>query len=520
MSGTPDGPGPEPDVVIVGAGLTGCLLAVELLDQDPSLRVLLLEAGAWAAPDHGQASGHGHEFHHRLYREHFARRTEIAPSGVIEAVGGGSLAWTAISPRPRPSELADWPEDVRSALDGSLLARAEQLLGVATAHSDGPLAAATATRLRAAAAAGRLPFADPPTGLEGYATPIATASEGHAFSPVPRLNHALAEHGTGPAPRLDLRTGCRLTGLAMAGGRVRTLRTTRGEIRLGSGTAVVLATNTVEATRQVLLALPDHPLAGRNLLGHLQSTLTMRVPLHSVRPDFVWGTLLVPGRGTDRHLHVQARLAHGPLAGDRVAALRRLVPGLSGPGLFAGADDRHLAVHLTAVGEIGPTRADDTHRIVLSDTAVDSHGTPQAEVASRQDLMDDPLWEEMDDALEAVAAVLAAPGTRYGGAPGDPTWSAAMPARSGWSHGGRRWEGCLHSAGTLWMSPSADFGVTDANGLVHGTDNLHVAGLALFPTAGSHNGGLTAVALTLALADHLTGRSSAATGEPSREVAA
>ncbi|MFF2619044.1 GMC oxidoreductase [Kitasatospora sp. NPDC058046] len=499
----------EPDVVVVGAGLTGCVLASQLLDREPSLRVLVLESGPWAAPDHGQTAGHGHEFHNRLYREHFTRRTGIAPSGIIEAVGGGSLAWTAVSPRPRPSELAGWPSAVRSAaLSPTMLARAERLMGVTGAHSRGPLVDPVADALRIARAAGRLPFTDPstPPGPDDCATPIATAAEGHAFSPVPLLSTALTRHASGPDPRLDLRTECRLTGLGLTGSRVRTLRTTHGEIPLGAGTAVVLATNTVEATRQVLLALPNHPLAGRNLIGHLQSTLIMRVPAPSPRPAFEWGTLLLPGHGADRHLQVQVRLAHGPIPGDRAAVLRRRVPGLSGPGLFAGADERHLAVHLTAVGEIGPARDDEAQRITLSRSVRDTNGTPVAEVSTRPDLMDDPMWEAMDDALETVAAVLARPGTGYGGTPGQTGWDTAMPARAGWSHGGRRWEGCVHSAGTLWMSDSAESGVTDPSGRVHGVDNLYVTGLALFPSAGSHNGGLTAVALALALADRLTGR--------------
>ena len=37
----------EPDVVIVGAGLVGWVLATELLRVDPNVRVLVLEAGSW-----------------------------------------------------------------------------------------------------------------------------------------------------------------------------------------------------------------------------------------------------------------------------------------------------------------------------------------------------------------------------------------------------------------------------------------------------------------------------------------
>jgi choline dehydrogenase-like flavoprotein len=46
-------------------------------------------------------------------------------------------------------------------------------------------------------------------------------------------------------------------------------------------------------------------------------------------------------------------------------------------------------------------------------------------------------------------------------------------------------------------------GVVDADGRVHGTGNLYVAGGSVFPTGGYANPSLTIAALTLRLADHL-----------------
>ena len=50
-------------------------------------------------------------------------------------------------------------------------------------------------------------------------------------------------------------------------------------------------------------------------------------------------------------------------------------------------------------------------------------------------------------------------------------------------------------------------GVVDADGRVHGTHNLFIAGASVFPTAGFANPTLTIVALALRLADHLAGMS-------------
>lgn len=63
-----------------------------------------------------------------------------------------------------------------------------------------------------------------------------------------------------------------------------------------------------------------------------------------------------------------------------------------------------------------------------------------------------------------------------------------------------------HHMGTTRMDPDARRGVVDLDGRVHGSTNLYVAGSSAFPTAGGANPTLTILALTLRLADHLSGR--------------
>jgi len=60
-----------------------------------------------------------------------------------------------------------------------------------------------------------------------------------------------------------------------------------------------------------------------------------------------------------------------------------------------------------------------------------------------------------------------------------------------------------HHGGTTRMSAEPSQGVVDAEGRVHGMENLYVAGSSVFPTNGSGNPTLTIVALALRLADHL-----------------
>lgn len=75
---------------------------------------------------------------------------------------------------------------------------------------------------------------------------------------------------------------------------------------------------------------------------------------------------------------------------------------------------------------------------------------------------------------------------------------------------GSDWAGRLqhgnHHMGTTRMHNDPAQGVVDADGRVHGVDNLYAAGSSVFPTAGSANPTLTIVALALRLADRLRDR--------------
>jgi choline dehydrogenase-like flavoprotein len=63
-----------------------------------------------------------------------------------------------------------------------------------------------------------------------------------------------------------------------------------------------------------------------------------------------------------------------------------------------------------------------------------------------------------------------------------------------------------HHAGTTRMHVDPRYGVVDADGRVHGTDNVYVTGASVLPTAGFANPTLTIVALAVRLADHLKKR--------------
>ncbi|MEA2000980.1 MAG: GMC family oxidoreductase [Actinomycetota bacterium] len=63
--------------------------------------------------------------------------------------------------------------------------------------------------------------------------------------------------------------------------------------------------------------------------------------------------------------------------------------------------------------------------------------------------------------------------------------------------------GGWHHMGTTRMSSDPDNGVVDANCRLHGVDNMYVAGSSVFPTSGYANPTLTLVALAVRLGRHL-----------------
>jgi choline dehydrogenase-like flavoprotein len=66
-----------------------------------------------------------------------------------------------------------------------------------------------------------------------------------------------------------------------------------------------------------------------------------------------------------------------------------------------------------------------------------------------------------------------------------------------------RFTDASHHMGTTRMSETPATGVVDAEGRMHGVENLWLAGSSIFPTAGHANPTLTIVALTLRLAERL-----------------
>src|SRR3712207_3282931 len=241
------------------------------------------------------------------------------------------------------------------------------------------------------------------------------------------------------------RSGCRITRV-----HVRYQGVDRQVDVPATGT-VLLALGTIENTRQALLAVPEKPLIGRNLMVHVRSNLTFRLPHDpfpaldpELEPDpvaqqllrelqvsalYVKGIHTHPIDGSRGHYHVQVTASGvGELGMNSEAELFKKIPNIEELDQFHHLTDHWVVVTLRGIGEmVGDKTADPQNRIVTG--APDGNGVPRAVVRLETNWTDpadpritdhtDPtrtkdndLWDAMDAASEELAQIIADGGTR------------------------------------------------------------------------------------------------------------
>jgi choline dehydrogenase-like flavoprotein len=104
------------DVIVVGGGTFGSVVAERLFNHDPtrSRRILVLEAGPFVVPEHVQNLPFmgGAPSTRAPWTFHPA----LNYAGLLFAIGGRSLTWGGWSPELLDEEMTKWPASVRSAL--------------------------------------------------------------------------------------------------------------------------------------------------------------------------------------------------------------------------------------------------------------------------------------------------------------------------------------------------------------------------------------------------------------------
>lgn len=566
------------DIIVVGGGSFGAVAATHLFDLDTAHRhrILILEAGPLALPEHVQnlppdlsppGKGAPGTVWGQPWETDSPKTWNNVFPGLAFCVGGRSVFWGGWSPYFIDSELADpsWPPSVvkdltqkvlppSSPVESYLDAAARQV-GTDTTNDFvfGPLHDALRQRLFEGLMA-RSASADPVlTGNRGklaamadLEAPLAVQSAPsrpgsfplNKFNAVQLLIRAarVAEFEAQAAAPFDLAASdakkrlmivdnIYVTRLVRSGGTITQVQTNQGNIDVPPGGTVILGMGTIENTRMALNTVPEKNLIGRNLMVHLRSNVTIRVPHSSfsslaLSKELAVSALFVKGIHTRSdgvskgHFHIQiTATGTGELGMNSEAELWRKIPNIDELDAFETLNDKWVVITLRGIGEMigDKTSADPQNRITLGQA--DGNNVPRAKIRLETNPKDasDPrgnednlLWDAMDAATDDIAAMFAAAGPiQYLSRPndaGNAVWQPTAPGPDarrdalGTTH---------HEGGTLWMGTDPSTSVTDEFGRIWELDNCYIVGPAVLPRMGSPNPMLSGVALSRRSAERL-----------------
>jgi len=523
------------DVIIIGGGSFGGVFVHRLFQIDArhrEHRILVLEGGPFVIPEHVQnlpAIGDVFAELKRVPWQPSPASPTLTFPGLAYCLAGRSLFWGGWSPQLTDSELSNWPPAVVKDLKDAFFLEAKRQIGT-DAPNDfifGPLHDALKARLFAGI--GSVTNRYLINAADDLEAPLAVVSASvragtfpiNKFSSMPLLIDAarkswVESKGDDRAKRLMIVSNCTVQQLGLTGNQVTSIKTAAGEITLPPGGNVVIALGTIESTRLALRSFPNaNKLTGCNLMAHLRSNFTMRVPRRSfgVPADRLYAsTLFVKGKSANGHFHLQITAsAAGPSETNSEAELFRKVPDIDTLDRF-DLDDEFVIITLRGIGEMTSDRSTTAKNRV--DLVSAPSGTQAAPVQKGQVTLlpsnaDNLLWDDMDSMIDEVANVLA-DGKSYevlfnGG------YRQVVPGQAGkevWQvfpHGNRHDNlgTTHHEAGTMWMDADPAKGVTDLWGRVHEVPNAWIAGPALFPSVGSPNPMLTGVALARRAAERM-----------------
>ncbi len=565
----PDG-SPQSDArpfnaVIIGGGSFGGVLAQHLLNADKTnhYRILVLEAGRHSLPEHFQnlpLQGQPGEVWGLAWRSD--PNQDLRFPGLAYTVGGRSLFFGGWSPRLLDEEMpaSKWPTNAVTALKTTYFDQAARQIGTDAANDfiHGPLHNALRQMLangiknkpvRHAIPLAQLPIhlsnvgSNPPDILKLEA-PLAVQGKPpvpgffpiNKFSSAPLLMEAsrvaqTRSGGDDVKKRLMIVPDVHVTRLVTAQKNGTTVVTAvllkqfgvEQSVPVPDDGVVIIALGTIESTRLALISFPNLPNTapmGENLMAHLRSNLTIRIPRSALPAG-------LPTALASSALFVKGRFDHTPNSGDfgyfhlqitasgldkpttdSEAELFKKVPEVELIDALRQSNDDNVVITIRGIGEMTPLNP--ANKVTLSGE-LDEFGLPRAFITLGPNTRDNNLWNAMDEAADDVAQVFAN-GQMYEvfdppqgvpkqifKIPANQAASTVLPFdkrrdRLGTTH---------HEAGTLRMGTSASNSVTNQDSRFHHVANTYVAGPALFPTIGSPNPMLTGTALAQRLGDHL-----------------
>jgi Domain of Unknown Function (DUF1080)/GMC oxidoreductase len=515
------------DAIVIGAGMYGAYIAEKIYRKGQgNLRVLVLEAGSFLVSEHVQnlsriglnAAG-PITVDPGVPRERvwgLPWRSNVGYPGLAYCIGGRSLYWGGWSPRLTDSDLKNWPAELQAYLKTNY-PDTENETGVdqATVFISGDLDKALNKAMKTAAK--KVPTVNAvevaPLAVQGM-SPAPGIFPFDKYSSAPILTDAIREAAGAPdsTRRLFLIPHAHVVKLHNTNGAITAIELySNGQQRFLTVTpdcSVVLAASTIESTRLALESFPI-PNMGRNLMAHLRSNTTVRIPrsvLGTLPKQLAAAAMLVRGSTPQGryHLQVTAAAVDSP---DAESTMWRMVPDLDLlKQLLASEDFDKVTITFRGIGEmVGDKNAANTNPatswVDLSSFERDEFGMRRAYVnlvATPQALA---FWDVIDGATIQLAQALA------GGNPSnieyfyDNAWHTTPPPAGkvrdglGTTH---------HEAGTLWMGTDPKTSVVDVDGKFHHMQHAYVAGPALFPALGSANPSLTAFTLARRTAHAIT----------------
>ena len=368
------------------------------------------------------------------------------------------------------------------------------------------------------------------------------------FSSVPLLTKAARAAQTEAKnddvkKRLMVIADCHVKRLVTEAGRVTRIETSQGDVPVPDNGVVIIAAGTIESARLALLSfqgIPTYNLLGTNLIAHLRSNLTIRIPreaLASLDPaikELQASALFVKGRhphtdGSTGHFHLQitaAGLANLDASTDSETELFKKVPDVDTLYRFEAITDDHVILTIRGIGEMHPQNPDnfvrldaenDEYTVNRAFVSVGNPNNPVEQTNNPKTGKDAILWDAQDKCSDDVAIVFANGKDFEVLGADDKTWTKILATEDAGtrlrevlpykykSEGGRR-DGLgttHHEAGPLWAGEDPTSSVTNENAHFHHVANAFAIGPALFPSVGSPNPMLTGIALARRLADRL-----------------
>jgi hypothetical protein len=499
------------DAVVIGAGMFGAYCA-EKLYRNSNLRVLVLDAGAVLVTEHVQnlariglnaggavaveTNAQDPGPRERVWGSPW--RSKVSFPGLAYCLGGRSIYWGGWAPQLTDADLARWPDATVGYLK-SIYDSIERETGVfdKTDYISGPLTEELMKRFDAVRP--NVPTVDrieeAPLAVQG-AAPASGLFSFDKWSSAPIFADAVREAAGSPdwQRRLFYVPRAHVTKLHVTNGAVTTVEVwVKGQqkfLNIAPACAVVLASGTIEATRLALESFPT-ALMGRNLMAHLRTNTIVRIHRSAFDPSLPrqleTAALLVRGSTPKGRYHLQVTAA--AVAGaNSEATMWRMIPDIDLlDRTLASQQNDWVVVTLRGIGEMRGDQDPNKPKVTgvtpswmdLSDQT-DEFGLRRGWVNIAPNADDNVLWDTMDQAALALAKKLAND---------DPTKIQIVSQSRdgvGTTH---------HEAGTLWMGIDPTTSVTNLDGRFHHVSNAYVAGPAIFPTLGSANPSLTALAL-------------------------